>query len=308
MKPQFLLVLSLLLVQCHDVQKTDKQKPSIKPVIYLKKSSQQLAAELAMDTAKPAIQCAWYEYDAEVKALPTTARTGFTVLADTSFKAADFISTEERFLRHFSTASDTTISSYRADWVAPWKRLTKQQRRARIAREQASYARKADSLHTLNNRGRFRVWLLNNSADTIALNTEGESLVCVLQAQNMAKKWQPVQFWRFSSCGNSNIAKYLLPQESISFLASIPRKGNFKTALRYKIAGIKQFYYSNEFEGRIDYGEFKDYPQFFLDGEGVMRRSTHHPFKLDSLPRIVYRQDWAFPFRRGGQTIKLLPH
>jgi hypothetical protein len=307
MKP-LLLLLSLSFVQCHNAQQTDEQKSSNKPALHLKKSSQQLAAEVAMDTAKPVIQRAWYEYDTEAKASPAIARTGFTVLADTNFKTAGFVSIEERFLRHFSTVSDTTISYYRADWVKPWKRLTKQQRRTRIAHEQANYARKADSLHTLNNRGRFRVWLANNSADTIALNTEGESLVCVLQAQDIAKKWQPVQFWRFSSCGNSNIAKYLLPQESISFLANIPRNGNFKTMLRYKLAGVKQFYYSNEFEGRINYGEFKDYPQFFLDGEGVVRRSTHHPFKLDSLPRIVYRRDWTFPFRRGAQAIKLLPH
>ncbi len=308
MKSLLILLLLLVFVQCHDARQNDEAKSAVRPVARLKQSERQAATELALDTAKPAMQRAWYQFDTETKLPANIPHGGFAVLADTSFKATGFVSIEERFLRHFSTVSDTTISYYRADWVKPWKRLTKQQRRTRIALEQASYAQKADSLHTLNNRGRFRVWLLNNSADTITLNTEGESLVCVLQAQDMAKKWQPVQFWRFSSCGNSNIAKYLLPQASISFLASIPRNGNFKTALRYKLAGVKQFYYSNEFEGRINYGEFKDYPHFFLDGEGVMRRSTHHPFKLDSLPHIVYRRDWALPFRRGGRAIKLLPY
>jgi hypothetical protein len=303
-----LLLLFPVLVQCHKASQADEKKPATQPPVQFKKSVRQLADEFAMDTAKPAIQRAWYEFDTEAKAPTSIASGSFSILADTSFKAADFVSIEERFLRHFSTVADTTISYYRAEWVRPWKKLTKQQRRNRITREQAAYARKADSLHTLNNRGRYRVWLLNNSADTVILNTEGESLVCVLQAQNIDKKWQPVQFWRFSSCGNSNIAKYLLPKEHISFLAEIPRNANFKTTLRYKLAGAKQFYYSNEFEGLINYGEFKDYPQFYFDGEGTRRQSARKPFKLDSLPRLAYRREYAWPFRRGNKVIKLLPY
>lgn len=308
MKLLLLLLLLLSLAQCHNAQQIDEQKSSIQPVIQLKKSSQQLAAELAIDTAKPAMQRAWYAYDTEAKLPLSVAHTGFTVLADTSFKAAGFVSIDERFLRHFSTVSDTTISYHQSDWVKPWKRLTKQQRRIRIAREQANYARKADSLHMLNNRDHYRVWLLNNSTDTIALATQDESLICILQAQNAYKQWQPVQFWRFSGCGNSNIAAYLLPKEHISFLAKIRRHGNFKTALRYKLMGAKQFYYSNEFDGVINYGEFKEYPHLSFDTNGISKQSGRKSFQLDSLLRADFRGNVASSFLRGGHTIKLLPH
>jgi hypothetical protein len=302
-----LLLLFPVLVQCHKASQADEKKAAARPPVHLKKSARQLADELAMDTAKPAIQRAWYEFDTEAKA-PTGISSGsFSILADTSFKAAGFVSIEERFLRYFSTVADTTISYYRAEWVRPWKKLTKQQRRNRIAREQAAYARKADSLHKLNNQGSYRVWLLNNSADTIALATQDASLICVLQAQNACRQWQAVEFWRSSGCGNSNIAKYLLPQEPISFLAKSPRHGNFKTTLRYKLAGAKRFYYSNEFEGYVNYGNFKEAAPFYLDADGI-KRESRPLYKLDKLFPADYRGNVASSFLRGGKTIKLLPH
>jgi hypothetical protein len=297
----------LVLVQCHKASQVDEKKAAARPLAHLKKSAQQIADELAIDTAKPAIQRAWYEFDTEAKAPAGIASGSFSILADTSFKAASFVSIEERFLRYFSTVADTTISYYRADWVKPWKKLTKQQRCRRIAREQTAYVQRADSLHRLNNQGHYRVWLLNNSADTVVLATQDASLVCVLQAKNARKQWQTVQFWRFSGCGNSNIAKYLLPQEHISFLAKTPRHGNFKTALRYKLAGAKQFYYSNEFEGYVNYGDFKEAVPFCIDADGT-RKESRPLYKLDKLFPADYRGNVASSFLRGGNTIKLLPY
>lgn len=254
------------------------------------------------------MQRAWYEYSTDAKPPATACRTGFVMLADTSFKPTSFVSIEERLLRNQSTISDTTITFHRAAWVSHWKELTPQQRQARIAREQAFYARQADSLHTLNNQGSYRVWLMNNSADTIALATQDASLVCILQARNSHKRWQPVQFWRFSGCGNSNIARYLLPKEHISFLAKVPSHGNFSTALCYKLAGAKQFYYSNEFAGRINDWEFEEPPRFYLDNKGIERQSTKKLYKLDTLLRADYRGNVASSFLRGGKTSKLLSH
>jgi hypothetical protein len=307
MKYLFLLLFPVL-VQCHEDQQTDEAKSSVQAPVRLEKSRHEVATELVTDPTKPAMQRAWYEYDTKTTAPTTAFRAGFVMLADTSSKPTGFVTLEEQLLRQQSTISDTTISPYRAGWANHWKGLTLRQRHARIAREQAFYARLADSLHTLNNKGSYRVWLMNNSADTIALATQDASLVCILQAQDIRKQWQPVQFWRFSGCGNSNIARYLLPNEHISFLAKVPRHGNFKTTLRYKLAGAKQFYYSNEFMGRINYGEFKERPHLYTDNKGVKRQSGRKSFKLDSLLRADYRGNVASSFLRGGETIKLFSH
>jgi hypothetical protein len=308
MKYLFILLLSPLFIQCHNAQQTDEEELPTQALTPLKKPSQEIATKMVLDPAEPAMQRAWYEYDKEAKAPINAYRAGFVTLADTSLKPTGFIAVEERLLRQQSTISDTTISPYRVAGVSQWKELTPRQRRAKIAREQAFYARLADSLHASNNQGSYRVWLMNNSADTIALATQDASLVCILQAQDIRKQWQPVQFWRFSGCGNSNIARYLLPNEHISFLAKVPRHGNFKTTLRYKLAGAKQFYYSNEFMGRINYDEFKERPHLYTDNKGVKRQSGRKSFKLDSLLRADYRGNVASSFLRGGETIKLFSH
>jgi hypothetical protein len=303
-----LLLLLPVFVQCHEAQQINEAEPSTQAPTRLENSNQELATELVMDSAKPAMQRAWYEYDTEMKPPAITPGAGFTVLADTSLKPTDFISIEERLLRNQSTISDTTISPHKAPWGSHWKGLTLWQRHTKIAREQAFYARQADSLHTLNNQASYRVWLINNSADTIALATQDASLVCILQARNSRKQWQPIQFWHFSGCGNSNIARYLLPRESISFLTKVPRHGNLKTMLRYKLAGTKQFYYSNEFAGRINNGEFEELPRFYFDSKGVRQQSSRKSFKLDSLFPADYRGNVASSFLHGGKTIKLLPY
>jgi len=305
---RLLLLLFSVLVQCHEAQQTDEAKSSVQAPTRLEKSRHEVATKLVTDHTKPTMQRAWYEYDTEAKAPDITFRAGFAVLADTSSKPTSFVALEEQLLRQQSTVSDTTIAPYRAGWARHWKGLTLRQRHARIAREQAFYARLADSLHTLNNKGSYRVWLMNNSADTIALATQDASLVCILQARNSHNQWQPVQFWQFSGCGNSNTARYLLPKEHISFLTKVPRHGNLKTTLRYKLAGAKQFYYSNEFAGRINDGEFEEPPRFYCDNKGVKCHSRRRLYKLDTLLRADFRGNVASSFLRGGKTIKLLPY
>ncbi len=307
MKYSLVLLLSFLFTRCRYAPETKQETLAMQVSKRLEAASEPPTLDLATDTAKPAMQRAWYEYDTEVKPPAITPRDGFTIVADTSFKSADFASIEERLLRGESTISDTTISIHNASWGNNWKGLTLRQQRTKIASEQAYYLRQADSLHTLTNQGSFRVWLLNNSADTIMLATQDASLVCVLQAQNTRKQWQPVQFWRFSGCGNSNVAKYLLPRESLSFLAKTPRHGNFKTKLRYKLAGAKQFYYSNEFAGYVNYGDFKENLAFHTDALGVKKLDSKK-FKLDSLSPISHWRNLAFPFRRGSHAVKLLAH
>lgn len=307
MRYLFTLPMSFLLTQCHYAPETEQETPATQAPKSLEAASKPPTLDLATDTAKPAMQRAWYEYDIEAKLPDITSRAGVVIVADTSFKSTDFASIEERLLRGESTISDTTISLHNASWGNRWKGLTLRQQRAKIAREQAFYARQADSLHALTNQGSYRGWLLNNSADTVTLATQDASLVCILQAQDTRKQWRPVQLWRFSGCGNSNVAKYLLPKEHLSFLAKIPRHGNFKTTLRYKLAGAKQFYYSNEFAGYVNYGEFNENLAFHTDASGVKQISSNK-FKLDSLSPISHWRNLAFPFRRGSHAVKLLPH
>jgi len=212
--------------------------------------------------------------------LPTNSNTQqkFTIVVDTRLKAKGFVSTLEKAWREFATSKDTLFVSRSQSWKA----FTARQKQARLARQRIEFSRMADSIHAANNHGHYQILLLNNSADTIHLARQDGSLICIMQALTKDKRWRPVQYWQFSWCGNSYFDQLLLPKERASLLAKLPRRGNYKTKLRYKLAGIDRFYYSNEFEGYINYQEFiEENPCYSL----LVGDESRLDMLLDSLPR-----------------------
>lgn len=103
------------------------------------------------------------------------------------------------------------------------------------------------------------VWIINNTNDTIIFDMQDASYICVLQAKDKNQKWKPVEYWWPSDCGNSYfVDKYLPPKTASSFMAKIHSQGDYKTKLRYQIAGadLDTIYYSKEFIGYIYESEF----------------------------------------------------
>lgn len=247
------------------------------------------------------MQRAWYEYSTDGGTPPTASTGSFTMLANTSRKTVNFVSEMEQYYRQQAIILDTSYMHL----IGPWRGLTVSQKYAIVTRKQKVYSRRADSLHAVNNQGHALIWLVNNSAAPVVLGTQDGSVFCVLQALDRNQQWRPVQYWQYSGCGNSYIARYLRPEEHLSLLAKIPCQGDFKTKLRYKLAGIKRFYYSNEFEGRIGYSEFSEPPGRY--GRSATGQLVA-PFKLDSLPRPFYGGKRAFPFHQGGKWGDSLPY
>ncbi len=206
------------------------------------------------------------------------AQQQFVVVADTRLKAKGFVSTLERAWRNLSTGVDTLFPSRSQSWKA----LTARQKQTQLARQRIKFNRIADSIHAVNNHGHYQILLLNNSADTIHLARQDGSLICVMQALTKDKQWRPVQYWQFSWCGNSYFDQLLLPKERVSLLTKLPKRGDYKTKLRYKLAGTDRFYYSNEFEGYINYQEFiEENPCYPL----LVGDQSRPDMLLDSLPR-----------------------
>jgi hypothetical protein len=251
---------------------------------------------------EPIMQEAWYEYGTSQAAPPAIAKKGFTVAINSAAIATDFVSSYEQWLRQHSIATADTAYLY---YTSPWKEMTRSQRRIGIVRQREAYRRQADSLYAVNNRKHALIWLLNNSTEPVVLGTQDGSVFCVLQALDNTQQWRPVQYWHYSGCGNSYIARYLRPKETLALSAQTTTTGDFKTKLRYKLAGIKEFYYSNEFEGRISYSEFAEPPGRYGRSMTGQRVAT---FKLDSLPKFFSVGRRAFPFHQGGKWGDSLPY
>lgn len=224
---------------------------------------------------------AWYEHGID-EPIPNFQglQNEFVIIVDTNFKAINFISFDEDQSRERSTKLDTSD----LNWTDDWEKLTTKQKLEKVNKEKKSYLIQADSAHILNNQGQQQVWIINNSKDTVTIQMQDWSFICVLQAKTKGGQWYPIQYWRFSTCGNSYYFKHFPPKTANSFVTKLPNEGDYKTKLRYKLLGADKFFYSNEFDGRINYCEFVE------DSTNYNNRGEPQPhFKLDSLINLVWQ-------------------
>jgi hypothetical protein len=224
---------------------------------------------------------AWYEQGIDEK-IPTLKNldTGFIILVDTNFKATNFISIDEEYTRMLSNEPNTAYLSIFEPEV--WEKLSVKQKLKKLKEQKFSYKQQADSLHIKNNQGQNRVWLINNTIDTVSIQMQDFSYICVLQGLTKGGQWFPVQFWKFSTCGNSYIDKHFPPKTANSFITTIPNRGDFETKLRFKLLGTDKFYYSNEFIGKINYCEFVEDSTNY--NERISPPKPH--YKLDSIVHL----------------------
>jgi len=219
---------------------------------------------------------AWYEYGMDENIPPIKDLSSeFIILVDTNLQATNFVSFEEDYSRRRSTELDTTD----LDWTDGWDKLTTKQKLEKLNQERKSHLLQANSAHILNNQGQQQVWIINNTRDTVSIQMQDWSYICILQGLTKGGQWFPIQYWGFSHCGNSYYDKHFPPKTANSFITRIPNKGDYETKLRFKLLGADKFYYSNEFKGKINYCDFVEDSTNYNE-----RRGKPEPhYKLDSV-------------------------
>ncbi len=207
------------------------------------------------DCTKGLMESAWYEngVDETIPPIKNLSRD-LVILVNTNFKAKNFISFNEDYARRQSTELDTGYLSV----LDPegWQSLSIKEKLEKLTEEKIQYKHQADSLHLKNNQGQNQIWIINNTIDTVSIQMQDWSYICVLQGLTKGGQWLPIQYWRSSTCGNSYYNKHLPPNTANSFVTTIPNRGDYETRLRFKLLGSSKFYYSNEFAGKINYCDF----------------------------------------------------
>lgn len=207
----------------------------------------------------------------------------FIVIVDTNCKAKNFVSSLENYERDLSKEFNYIGFGY--EYEEYLNKLPLKEKQKIIEKHMLKARQRADSIHKSNNQGQNQVWIINNSSDTVQMQMQDGSTICILQALTKDNTWAPIQYWNFSRCGNSYYIKDFNPLTANSFITKLPKDGKYKTKLRYKLLGAKKFYYSNEFFGSIDYCEFKeDSSQYIKRNNGEL--NPH--YKLDSLIDLTW--------------------
>ncbi|UOE37017.1 hypothetical protein [Chryseobacterium oryzae] len=109
----------------------------------------------------------------------------------------------------------------------------------------------------------FSVFIKNNLNKTLKLNPQDSSLYLIQEALDKNGKWNPIEFWAYSDCGNSYDNFLDFKNNQILHLTTNRYNGNFKTKVRVKLLMNKKNYYSNSITGKINALKFKKSTWYF---------------------------------------------
>lgn len=97
----------------------------------------------------------------------------------------------------------------------------------------------------------YPVYIVNPTNKTIRVEEQDGRLMIIQEAKDKNGNWKPIEFWQFSSCGNSYGGIALKPNSYI-FTKIVAYRGEFETTLRLKMLNDTIVYYSEPFKGSIN--------------------------------------------------------
>lgn len=99
------------------------------------------------------------------------------------------------------------------------------------------------------------VFIHNRSKDTIYLGQQDGRVIMIQEAKDENGRWKPIEFWRYSWCGNSYVAERLLPN-AIAVVKILKYDGDFETEIRLKLKNGNDIIYSDSYKGKINKIQF----------------------------------------------------
>ncbi len=96
----------------------------------------------------------------------------------------------------------------------------------------------------------FPVYIVNQSKQAVRVEIQDGQLMIIQEALDPSGKWRPIEYWRYSGCGNSYDGIALRPDHYL-MTKVFKYQGNFETLLRLKMRNDTVIYYSPPFRGSI---------------------------------------------------------
>ncbi len=104
---------------------------------------------------------------------------------------------------------------------------------------------------------RIPAFIINESNRTQSFSAKDDFCDAILEAKDSTGEWRPIEYSTrvFDFCGNGSYTVKLQPRKYL--VVSFPAyEGSFVTSLRLKCRLNNKILYSNEFSGKINYGQF----------------------------------------------------
>lgn len=109
------------------------------------------------------------------------------------------------------------------------------------------------------------VSIKNMTEDSLFISTQDSKFYMIKEIKNSSKIWKPIEFWRYSTCGNSYFESSAIPPEKTEQTEIQFTKGKVPTELRIKFLFENQIYYSNTLKVTLNLSKFTQKKDLYSD-------------------------------------------
>ncbi len=101
----------------------------------------------------------------------------------------------------------------------------------------------------------YPIFIKNITRDTVHIDNQDGDIFLIQEAKNKEGEWKPIEYWRYSTCGNS-YGTTSIGQNDILIIKKTKYRGLFKTQMRLKLKTNNKIIYSKPFDGSINVEQF----------------------------------------------------
>ncbi|UKB83363.1 hypothetical protein LF887_20480 [Chryseobacterium sp. MEBOG06] len=96
------------------------------------------------------------------------------------------------------------------------------------------------------------VSIKNMTEDSLFIPTQDSKFYMIKEMKSSSGIWKPIEFWRYSTCGNSYFESATIPPEKSKQTEIQFTKGKSSTEIRIKFLFKNQIYYSNSLKVKLN--------------------------------------------------------
>ena len=102
----------------------------------------------------------------------------------------------------------------------------------------------------------YSIYVFNKTTDSLKISSQDWHLFLIQEAKNENGDWKPIEYWKYSWCGNSYLSEKLKPNGLLKTESKV-YNGNFETQIRFKLLNDNKVYYSNSLVGFVNLSQFE---------------------------------------------------
>ena len=102
----------------------------------------------------------------------------------------------------------------------------------------------------------YSIYVFNKTTDSLKISSQDWHLFLIQEAKNQNGDWKPIEYWKYSWCGNSYLSDKLEPYGILKTETEV-YNGNFETQIRFKLLNDDKVYFSNSMTGFVNLSQFQ---------------------------------------------------